>query len=116
MANVVPYLFCARFFSPLFFMRQQVHTQPVVTTASSTTDKPNRAPRTASGVMFTSDLSDVMVEWDEPGWGCAQDGLIAVVVVAVLHWMVCWDTAMTNCEQAEVAVTVEVAMMHWLEV
>ena len=55
-ADMVPNLFCAMLFS-LFFMVQQVHTQPVVTTASSTTDKPNRAPRIAVEVLFTSDLN-----------------------------------------------------------
>ena len=59
MANV---LACAGLFSPsLFFMVfiiQQLHTQPVITTASSTIDKPNRAPRTTVGVLLTSDLND----------------------------------------------------------
>ena len=43
MADVVPDLFCTGLFftRSFFFMKQQVHTQPVITTASSTTDKPN---------------------------------------------------------------------------
>ena len=68
MSDVVPNLLCARIVS-LFFVVQQVHTQPVVTTASSTTDKPNRAPRTAisllllgvTGVQLVAGISSVSV-------------------------------------------------------
>ena len=139
--DVVPNLFCTRlFFSfSLFFMTQQVHTQPVVTTASSTTDKPNRAPRTAIGLLFTSELDadrlsvnvlGVVICWDTAVTDCEQAGVTVMVEVAMLHWLrvivarvVRWYTVVTDCEQAEgvigceqagVTVMVEVAMLHWL--
>ena len=40
-----------RIFVPaLFLMFEQVHTQPAVTTTSSTTDKPDSAPRASMGI------------------------------------------------------------------
>ena len=49
-------------------MIKQVHTHPVVTTASSTTDRPNRAPRANTGVLlFALDVSGDWFSTDDMG-------------------------------------------------
>ena len=78
-------------------MIKHMHTHPVVTTASSTTKRPKRAPRASIGALFVSavsgdrspDSTDGMgiVTWKAPPAEFVQDGMTVVVIVVCVHWL-----------------------------
>ena len=93
----------------LLFVTKYIHTHPVVTTTSSTTESPNRAPR----VIIVWALLSVISKLDGLSLGsrcgnCEQERVTVVVkVTAALLWMAlrfaefCWEW-------------VELAVIVWL--
>ena len=86
------------FYLFLFFVIKQVHTHPMVTTVSNTTDSPNRAPRAIVVVvmefLLTPGCLFLLVSVCTKGAvldGCKQvDGVaetVVVVVTIVLDWL-----------------------------
>ena len=83
-------------------MIKQVHTHPVITNTSSTTERPNRAPRALLAVemlLFSALLDDDgldafgVVQSEEAVGGCGQDKLAVTIwnvvtsLTVVLHWL-----------------------------
>ena len=91
--ELVFYLFCAVFFTSFlfFFMVQHMHTQPVMTTTSSSRDRPKSTPR----VVFST-LGDSR-------WVCWMAEVTGL-------WMQVGDTVLVN---VEVVLTVQYEA-HWL--
>ena len=94
--TVVLYLF-------RFFVIKQVHTHPVVTSTSSTTERPNRTPRALLVVeilLFNAVLDDngcsvfEVVKSKETVGDCGQGKLVvtimvcsSIVVTIMVHWL-----------------------------